>query len=159
MKTETPYISSSVAVKGINDSSLAKSETNDCVVRSFASAFNLSYDFAHKKVAELFGRKNGQGTYSFSLVMRQMEVQDVRINRKKIKTISKDVNLSYWIKVKGVNVLRSMTTAKFLEDYPKGTYIVTVKGHAFTIKDGVVIGNPEDATQRKKNILGAWKIG
>jgi hypothetical protein len=159
MKTETPYISSSVAVKGINDSSLAKSETNDCVVRAFASAFNLSYDFAHKKVAELFGRKNGQGTYSFSLVMRQMEVQDVRINRKKIKTISKDVNLSYWIKVKGVNVLRSMTTAKFLEDYPKGTYIVTVKGHAFTIKDGVVIGNPEDATQRKKNILGAWKIG
>jgi len=159
MKTETPYISSSVAVKGINDSSLAKSETNDCVVRAFASAFNLSYDFAHKKVAELFGRKNGQGTYCFSLVMRQMEVQDVRINRKKIKTISKDVNLSYWIKVKGVNVLRSMTTAKFLEDYPKGTYIVTVKGHAFTIKDGVVIGNPEDATQRKKNILGAWKIG
>ena len=159
MKTETPYISSSVAVKGINDSSLAKSETNDCVVRSFASAFNVSYDFAHKKVAELFGRKNGQGTYCFSLVMRQMEVQDVRINRKKIKTISKDVNLSYWIKVKGVNVLRSMTTAKFLEDYPKGTYIVTVKGHAFTIKDGVVIGNPEDATQRKKNILGAWKIG
>jgi predicted transcriptional regulator len=159
MKTETPYISSSVAVKGINDSTLAKSETNDCVVRAFASAFNLSYDFAHKKVAELFGRKNGQGTYSFSLVMRQMEVQDVRINRKKIKTISKDVNLSYWIKVKGVNVLRSMTTAKFLEDYPKGTYIVTVKGHAFTIKDGVVIGNPEDATQRKKNILGAWKIG
>jgi predicted transcriptional regulator len=159
MKTETPYISSSVAVKGINDSTLAKSETNDCVVRAFASAFNLSYDFAHKKVAELFGRKNGQGTYCFSLVMRQMEVQDVRINRKKIKTISKDVNLSYWIKVKGVNVLRSMTTAKFLEDYPKGTYIVTVKGHAFTIKDGVVIGNPEDATQRKKNILGAWRIG
>jgi hypothetical protein len=159
MKTETPYISSSVAVKGINDSTLAKSETNDCVVRSFASAFNVSYDFAHKKVAELFRRKNGQGTYCFSLVMRQMEVQDVRINRKKIKTISKDVNLSYWIKVKGVNVLRSMTTAKFLEDYPKGTYIVTVKGHAFTIKDGVVIGNPEDATQRKKNILGAWKIG
>jgi hypothetical protein len=159
MKTETPYISSSVAVKGINDSALAKSETNDCVVRAFASAFNLSYDFAHKKVAELFGRKNGQGTYCFSLVMRQMEVQDVRINRKKIKTISKDVNLSYWIKVKGVNVLRSMTTAKFLEDYPKGTYIVTVKGHAFTIKDGVVIGNPEDATQRKKNILGAWRIG
>jgi hypothetical protein len=71
----------------------------------------------------------------------------------------KDVNLAYWIKVKGVNTLRNMTTAKFLEDYSKGTYIVTVKGHAFAIKDGVVIGNPEDATQRKKVILGAWKIG
>jgi cAMP phosphodiesterase len=91
--------------------------------------------------------------------MRVLESKEVRINRKKVKTISKDVNLSYWIKVKGVNTLRSMTTAKFLEDYPKGTYIVTVKGHAFTIKDGVVIGNPDDATKRKKTIYGAWKIG
>jgi hypothetical protein len=88
-----------------------------------------------------------------------MELQDVRINRKKVQTIRKDVNLSYWVKVKGVNRLRNMTTAKFLEDFPIGTYIVTVKGHAFTIKDGVVIGNAEDATQRKKNIFGAWKIG
>ena len=159
MRKQTPYISSSVAIKGIDDSGLAKSETNDCVVRAFASAFNVTYDFAHKKVAEIFGRKNGQGTYSFSLIMRVLESKEVRINRKKVKTISKDVNLSYWIKVKGVNTLRSMTTAKFLEDYPKGTYIVTVKGHAFTIKDGVVIGNPDDATKRKKTIYGAWKIG
>jgi hypothetical protein len=159
MRKQTPYISSSVAIKGINDSVLAKSENNDCVVRAFAAAYNVSYDFAHKKVAELFGRKNRQGTFCFSIVMRQMELEDVRINRKKVQTIRKDANLSYWVKVKGVNTLRSMTTAKFLEDYPTGTYIVTVKGHAFTIKDGVVIGNPEDATQRKKNIFGAWKIG
>ena len=159
MRKQTPYISSSVAIKGINDSGLAKSETNDCVVRAFASAFNVTYDFAHKKVAEIFGRKNGQGTYCFSLGMRSLESKGISINRKKVKTISKDVNLSYWIKVKGVNTLRNMTTAKFLEDYPKGTYIVTVKGHAFTIKDGVVIGNPEDATKRKKTIYGAWKIG
>jgi len=159
MRKQTPYISSSVAIKGINGSGLAKSETNDCVVRAFASAFNVTYDFAHKKVAEIFGRKNGQGTDCFSLIMRTLESKGISVNRKKIKTISKDVNLSYWIKVKGVNTLRSMTTAKFLEDYPKGTYIVTVKGHAFTIKDGVVIGNPDDATKRKKTIYGAWKIG
>lgn len=159
MRKQTPYISSSVAIKGINDSALAKSEDNDCVVRAFASAFNVTYDFAHKKVAEIFGRKNRQGTYCFSLLMRGLESKGISINRKKIKTIRKDVNLSYWIKVKGVNTLRNMTTAKFLEDYPKGTYIVTVKGHAFTIKDGVVIGNPDDATKRKKVIYGAWKIG
>jgi predicted transcriptional regulator len=159
MRKQTPYISSSVAIKGINVSGLAKSETNDCVVRAFASAFNVTYDFAHKKVAEIFGRKNREGTRFFSLMMRALESKGISINRKKVQTITKDVNLSYWIKVKGVNTLRSMTTAKFLEDYPKGTYIVTVKGHAFTIKDGVVIGNPEDATKRKKTINGAWKIG
>ena len=54
MRTKTPYISSSVAVKGIAESKLAESERNDCVVRAFASAFGVTYDFAHKKVAELF---------------------------------------------------------------------------------------------------------
>jgi hypothetical protein len=159
MNNELKYISTKDAIIGYSDSVIAKSETNDCVVRAFDADYNVSYDFAHKKVAELFGRKNGQGTYCFSLVMRQMEIGGVRINRKKVQTMRKDVNLAYWIKVKGVNTLRNMTTAKFLEDYSKGTYIVTVKGHAFAIKDGVVIGNPEDATQRKKVILGAWKIG
>ena len=34
-----------------------------------------------------------------------------------------------------------------------------VRGHAFTIKDGVVIGNIEDGKKMKKHITGAWKIG
>lgn len=159
MITKTPYISSSVAVKGIAESKLAESERNDCVVRAFASAFGVTYDFAHKKVAELFKRKNGQGTYSFGYIMNMMSSNDVKVNRKKITPIREDVNLTYWVEVKGKKTLRNMTTAKFLEKYAKGTYIVTIKGHAFTIKDGVVIGNTEDATQRKKVIYGAWKIG
>ena len=159
MKTKTPYISSSVAVKGIAESKLAESETNDCVVRAFASAFGITYDFAHKKVAELFKRKNGQGTYAFGYIMGMMSSNNVKVNRKKITPIKEDIGLSYWVEVKGKSTLRNMTTAKFLEKYPKGTYIVTIRGHAFTIKDGVVIGNAEDATQRKKVIYNAWKIG
>jgi len=34
-----------------------------------------------------------------------------------------------------------------------------VSGHAFTIKDGWVIGNPNDATQLRKVVKNAWKIG
>jgi hypothetical protein len=37
--------------------------------------------------------------------------------------------------------------------------VVVVKGHAFTIKDGVVIGNPDDGKKMRKHIAGAWKIG
>jgi hypothetical protein len=37
--------------------------------------------------------------------------------------------------------------------------MVVVKGHAFTIKDGIVIGNPEDGKKMKKQIIGAWKLG
>lgn len=159
MKTKTPYISSSVAIKGITESKLAQSEKDDCVVRAFASAFGVTYDFAHKKVAEVFGRKNRQGTAYFSLTMNALASKEIKFNRKGVTRIKEDIGLSYWFEVKGKSTLRNMTTAKFLEKYSKGTYIVTVKGHAFTIKDGVVIGNPEDATQRKKVIYGAWKIG
>ena len=159
MKTKTPYISSSVAIKGITESKLAQSEKDDCVVRAFASAFGVTYDYAHKKVAEVFGRKNRQGTAYFSLTMNALASKEIKFNRKGITPIKEDIGLSYWFEVKGKSTLRNMTTAKFLEKYSKGTYIVTVKGHAFTIKDGVVIGNPEDATQRKKVIFGAWKIG
>jgi hypothetical protein len=47
----------------------------------------------------------------------------------------------------------------FLKNYGQGTYVVIVRGHAFTVKDGAVIGNSEDAKKTKKHIVGAWKIG
>jgi hypothetical protein len=33
-----------------------------------------------------------------------------------------------------------------------------VSGHAFTIKDGVVIGNYNDAKQKKKHLKYAWQV-
>ena len=54
--------------------------------------------------------------------------------------------------------MRNMTTFQFLRKYPKGTYIVTVREHAFTINDGVVIGNHEDVLKTKKVILHAWEV-
>jgi hypothetical protein len=65
----------------------------------------------------------------------------------------------YYVVVKGVKKLRATTTATFIKKHPIGSYVVVVKGHAFTIKDGVVIGNPEDGKKMKKHIVGAWKIG
>jgi hypothetical protein len=52
-----------------------------------------------------------------------------------------------------------MTVGTFVKEYDKGTYILRVSGHAFTIKDGSVIGNPNDATQLRKVVKNAWKIG
>ena len=158
MKTKTPYISSSVAIKGIAESNLAQSEKDDCVVRAFASAFGVTYDYAHKKVAEVFGRKNRQGTLHFGLTMNALASKQIKFNRKGVTPIKEDIGLSYWFEVKGKSTLRNMTTAKFLEKYSKGTYIVTVKGHAFTIKDGVVIGNLEDSIKLKRPIRAAFEI-
>ena len=65
MKNQLPYCKTSEAIKGYDNSSIAKSETNDCVVRAIASAFDLEYDKAHKFVGDKFGRKPRQGTFGF----------------------------------------------------------------------------------------------
>ena len=52
-----------------------------------------------------------------------------------------------------------MSVGTFAKLYDRGTYIIRVSGHAFTIKDGSVIGNPNDATQLRKVVKNAWKVG
>ena len=82
-----------------------------------------------------------------------------QINGKSIEIITEEYNtMLYYVTVKGVKTLRKTTTGSFIKKYPVGTYIVVVNRHAFTIKDGVVIGNLADGKQMKKHINGAWKI-
>jgi hypothetical protein len=165
MKNQLPYCKTSEAIKGYDNSSIAKSETNDCVVRAIASAFDLEYDRAHKFVADTFGRKPRQGTFGFGAGMAKIAEERIRIGRKCIKPVGKKMESSifhslwYDVKVKGQKVTRQMTVGTFISKYPIGTFIITVKAHAFTIKDGVVIGNHDDAVQKRKRVLLAWKVG
>ena len=46
----------------------------------------------------------------------------------------------------------------FLEKYPKGKYLLIVKGHAFSVIDGVVVGNTEDGKRLRAKILFAIKV-
>jgi len=42
---------------------LAKKENNDCVVRAFMCALNISYDQAHAYIKNKMGRKDRKGTF------------------------------------------------------------------------------------------------
>ena len=46
----------------------------------------------------------------------------------------------------------------FIEKYPTGKYFVIKKGHAFSIIDGVVIGNDDDGKHLRTKILFALKV-
>jgi hypothetical protein len=156
----TGYISSTEFIKGAKESPLAKSESSDCVVRAIASAAEMDYDTSHQFVKEKFKRKNGKGTFGFGVTMNLMSKNGEKINGKSVEIISEQYNtMLYYVTVKGVKTLRKTTTGSFIKRYPKGTYVVTVRGHAFTIKDGVVIGNVDDGKKMKKVIQGVWKIG
>jgi hypothetical protein len=147
-----PYTATSIAIKGYSDSPLAKSERADCVVRAVASAYDIHYDKAHKWVADNFKRKPKKGTYGFPIGMNKMSDNKTRFNYKRTKTIDPKFLTTN-------NEKSKMTVGTFVKEYDKGTYIVRVSGHAFTIKDGSVIGNPNDATQLRKVIKNAWKVG
>ena len=165
MKNKLPYESTGSAIKGYSDSLTAKTETNDCVVRAFASAFDVTYDYAHKYVAEEFKRKPRKGTYFTASKMTKLSEGMVKVNGKKIIPLGTKCesmvypnSLSYEVKVKGEKVKRQMTVGTFVKKNPKGTFFVLVRRHAFTIKDGVVIGNPEDAIKTKRPMRAAFEI-
>jgi len=153
MKTKKiPYTSSSAAINGYRDSVIAKKENNDCVVRAIASASGMTYDKSHKWVCNKFSRKNKKGTYGFAPGMNGMNTNNLRLNRKTVNTIPYN-NLTT------NNGKSRMTVGTFIKEYNKGTYILRVTSHAFTIKDGVVIGNYEDSTKIKRVVKNAWRIG
>lgn len=164
MKNKLPYEATGTAIKGYSESNIAKSETADCVVRAFASSFEVSYDYAHRYVADEFGRKPRNGTYGTVSKLVKMADSLFKVNGKKVYTVGVRHNgymsrsLMYDVKIKGETTKRNMTVCTFVKQNPVGTFFVLVNRHAFTIKDGVVIGNPEDAVKTKKIMRCAFKI-
>jgi hypothetical protein len=164
MKDTLPYCTTEKAIKGYEESVIAKRETNDCVVRAFASCFDVSYDYAHKYVRENFGRRDRKGTYGTVDKMTKLAENRNQVNYKKVKCIGKLNNyrsrhtLEYTVNVKGEKVNRKMTVGTFTKQNPVGTFFMLVSRHAFTIKDGVVIGNHEDSTKKKRILLHAFEV-
>jgi len=163
MKDTLPYCTTEKAIKGYAESPIAKGERNDCVVRAFASSFGVSYDYAHKYVKENFGRKNREGTYGTVLKMKKLSEDRKQINYKKVKCLGTKSDtgihdLRYPVKTKDGIVKREMTVGTFVKQNPVGTFFILVSRHAFTIKDGVVIGNYEDSTKKKRVIKFAFEV-
>jgi hypothetical protein len=158
-----PYEATGNAIKGYENSVIAKNETNDCVVRAFASSFEIPYDEAHSIVATKFNRQNRKGTFGTASTLVKISNEKVVINEKKVYLVGKSSltmsgSLKYDVKVKGVIVKREMTVGKFVKENPTGSFFVIVKGHAFTIKNGVVIGNYEDSQKLKTRLKCAFEI-
>ena len=129
---------------------LARNEKNDCAVRAIANAFNVTYDTAHmfaatklerkarKGVKAMFAKLDLLGSVTFDLFSNTLfpETRTYGIHPLKRSKSGKVVNKKYTHK----EVAHTVKT--FCEQYNKGTYIVIVRNHALTIKDGIVIDNP-----------------
>lgn len=118
-----------------SDSIIAKKETNDCTVYAFAAAFDLDYDTAHKEVAARFGRVDKRGAKMFK-VLEGLQVGDW-VNNRVITQVISWPKSNY--KCYGEIVPRAVRLSSFTVKYAKGTYLILVRGHALTVRDGIVI--------------------
>jgi hypothetical protein len=149
-----------------NGSKIASGETNDCTVRAIANAFNVCYDTAHDYAKTVLGRENRKGIKGFDAKMASIKLVSFSDNSEQLSLFpqSNDYN---------VKTLRSMdlinpaythkrvawTVKTFCAKYNRGTYIITVKGHALTIKDGVIMDNPNYRfTGFRRPVINAFKI-
>ena len=151
-------------------SEIAKSETNDCVVRAIANACDVNYSQAHKYVKDTFDRKNGKGTKMMMSTLdgiTNMVFDEVgQLNlfadgiTRKIKAIGKGpkqggdmINPKY--KHKPV----AYTVKAFAQKFNKGSYLLAVNKHALAIRDGVIVDNGNYQFDGYRRIVeGAYQV-
>jgi hypothetical protein len=153
------YVYASKAINNYANSIKARNEKDDCFVRAVASASGSSYDAAHAYVKETFGRQDRKGTPMVGLTMKTIEgkLQEFGQVKVKFEELPKE-RVTNRYKLHGEIIDRQKTVKSFIKDNSRGTYIVLVAGHAFTVKDGVLIDNIGEEFRPTRKVQGAYRV-
>lgn len=157
----TSYSHSRNLVKGLKTSKIASGEKNDCMVRAVAAACDINYDSAHELVKTEMNRENNKGTKNFEIVnaMRKFKKEGLEIAGKKFEVdLLGKSKIKNTYKLYGELIDRQKTVKSFIKDNQKGTYVVLVSKHAFTIKDGVLIDNVGEEFRPTRKVVGAFEM-
>jgi len=153
------YQYASEVITNYKESVKARNEKNDCFVRAVASASGSSYDAAHGFVAKAFGRIERKGTMFVDSTMLQIEGKLQEFGQVKVKfekLEKKLVRNTY--KLHGELIDRKKTVKSFIKTNPRGTFIVLVAGHAFTIKNGVLVDNQGEEFRPTRKVQSAYRV-
>jgi hypothetical protein len=136
-----------------NQSELAKRETNDCVVRAFMCALDISYEQAHAYIKKEMKREDRHGTYTF---LYSKNIIGRIKNGRRISFIGAHPDKT-WMQKNIANTTNKkilanpkykkptgFTIKAFLENHPVGRFVLVVEGHALAVVDGVLCGNPNE---------------
>ena len=128
-------------------SKLAAGEKNDCAVRAFANAFNITYDVAHEFTAKEFKRKARKGTQAVYATLNKLKSVTFDLFSDTLFPETKTYNLVCFNKPINTDYTHkkvAYTVKTFCAKHSKGTYIVLVNKHALVIKNGIVVDNPNN---------------
>mgnify|MGYP000442038865 CR=1 FL=1 len=134
---------------------LAIQEDNDCVVKALAVSTGASYNEAHEFASEYLMRTDKQGTH-LDTFTPNISGGEMLVGTKKVlfsKLSKRRVTNRY--KVKGEIFDRKKTIKSFIKDNTNGTFIVTVAGHALTVKNGMIIDNEGEEFRPTRKVMGA----
>jgi hypothetical protein len=125
-------------------SSLAVNEKNDCGVRAFANAFNITYNVAHKFAEEVFDRKPKKGILGIFPKLAELGFAQFDMFADSLFPETRVYSIHPLTRSKTGKVVNHAYKHKEVShtEFNKGTFIVMVAQHALVIKDGVVIDNP-----------------
>ena len=146
-------------ISNYKESVKAKNEKNDCFVRAVASASGSSYEAAHGFVKETFKRQDGQGTMFVDSTMLELEgkLQEFGQVKVRFKKLPKN-KIKNTYKLYGELIDRQKTVKSFIKDNSRGTFVVLVSGHAFTIRDGVLIDNRGEEFRPTRKVQSAYRV-
>jgi hypothetical protein len=143
------------------NSQIAQNESNDCFVRALAVAAEVDYDTAHQVAKETFKRQDKKGTLGLMIKSAFMKAEEagMQVGKNLIAvTVLGKTHLKNRYKLKGEIIWRQKTLKSFIETHLKGTYIVTVAGHALTVKDGELLDWDKMAYKPTRKVQAAYQI-
>lgn len=126
------------------ESLIASGEKNDCTVYAIATAFDLDYDAAHQEVTDRMNREEGTGVKRRTVL--EALAEGTTINGKTVTRIIKSPTKTY--KVYGNTIPRQLRLSSFAKENQEGTYVILTRGHALTLKNGVLMDNVNETKTR-----------
>ncbi len=135
-----------------SSSKLAKSETNDCVVRGLAVGFGWSYDKSYKFCSKVLGREPKQGVYN----LRYKMIQCSNILEQEYGVKIKPVITETWDEKK--RDFKDTWVRQFIKDYPQGTFIILGVDHCWVIQDGIVKDWADLKSKIYRTITSAFQV-
>ena len=115
-------------------------EKNDCTVRVVSNSLNIPYLEAHT-ILRQYGRRQNKHGISFGLFMNDPKVKELFLTK-------------YGVEYFEVNTDNITSIVHFLEQKKQGTFIVGVRGHVTTVKEGRVI----DTFIKNWHVKKAWRL-
>ena len=143
------------------DSELARNEKNDCVVRSVASAADITYRTAHNFCKEFFGRTDKRGTNSMFIATQMLfaETSGIELEGKKfgVRVLGKkEIKNRY--KLQNEIIWRKKTLKSFIQSHKVGTYLVNIANHTLTVKDGEVYDWDNNKFKPTTKVTAAYEL-